>query len=186
MLAERKEALVYNHGSEDRLNQLVHEKLDHAVQNRKWTEAEDLQPDAYDLTAHVKETRARVDQAMNTLKESTNCCLNMSDNAKDWKSCAIWEGIYSACRKILHVHLESLKKEVKDDEERKRSTDIASSRRIKLQDLFLLWVYSQRMSAASLLFPLWRGSLVQLSRASDIASSRRIKLQDAFFLGDYF
>jgi hypothetical protein len=58
---------------------------------------------------------------MTVLKES-NLCRNMSENAKDWKSCAIsWEAIYVACRKILYFHLESLKKEVKDDEERKKS-----------------------------------------------------------------
>jgi hypothetical protein len=118
-MAERKDTLVYNHGSEDRLNQL-HEKLDHTVQNRKWTAAEDLQPDVEDLTTHVKETRARGDQAMNILKES-NFCLKMSENAKDWKSCAIWEDIYSVCRQILYFHLKSLKKEVKDYKERKKS-----------------------------------------------------------------
>jgi 6-pyruvoyl-tetrahydropterin synthase len=40
---ERTETRVYNHhDSEDRLNQQVHEKLDHAVHNRKWREAERL------------------------------------------------------------------------------------------------------------------------------------------------
>jgi hypothetical protein len=119
-MAERKETLVYNHGSKDRLNQLVHEKLEHAVHNRKWTEAGDLQPDVDELTAHAKEARARVDQVMHILKES-NFCLNMSENAKDWKSCAFG--------KIFTVHVDKsfisignpLKKEVKDDEERKKS-----------------------------------------------------------------
>jgi hypothetical protein len=92
--------------------------LDHAVQNRKWKEAQELQPDVDFLITHVKETRARLDQVMNVHKES-NLCLNMSENAKDWKSCAIWEDIYCACRQILYIHLESLKKEVKDDEARK-------------------------------------------------------------------
>jgi hypothetical protein len=65
-MAVRKETLVYNHDIEDRLNRL-HEKLDHAVQNRKWKEAQELQPDVDFLTAHVKETLA------NILKESNLC-----------------------------------------------------------------------------------------------------------------
>jgi hypothetical protein len=71
-MVERKETLVYNHGSEDRLNQL-HEKLDHAVQHRKWKEVQERQSDVDFLPAHVKETRVRVDQAMNILKESNLC-----------------------------------------------------------------------------------------------------------------
>jgi hypothetical protein len=47
----------------------------------------------------------------------------MSDNAaKDWKSCAIWEDSYSAMStNPLFSFGISLKKQVKDDEERKKS-----------------------------------------------------------------
>jgi hypothetical protein len=42
-----------------------------------------------------------------------------------------------------------------------RASDIASSRRIKLEVLFHLGLKFQKISAASVLVQLWRGSLVQ-------------------------
>jgi hypothetical protein len=118
-MAEREDTLGYDCDTEYRLKLLSAELLD-AAQNHKWSEAEVLQLDVAELTAHVKETLTRVDEAMNILKES-NLCLNMSEKARDWKSCASWEAIYIACRQILHDHLEYLKKEIQDGEEREQS-----------------------------------------------------------------
>jgi hypothetical protein len=64
--------------------------------------------------------------------------------------------------------------------------DIASIRRIKLQDHFLLRIYFQSMCGASVMIQLGRGSLLQISRALDIASSRRIKLLEHFLLRIFF
>jgi hypothetical protein len=58
-----------------------------------------------------------------------------------------------------------------------RALYIASNHRIKLHELFLLPVYSQKMSVASVLIPMWQGSLVRTSQAPDHASSRRIILE---------
>jgi hypothetical protein len=57
---------------------------------------------------------------MNILKESNFCfTLRKMPRIGNLVPCAIWEDIYSACRQILYLHLESLKKGVKDDEEKK-------------------------------------------------------------------
>jgi hypothetical protein len=61
-----------------------------------------------------------------------------------------------------------------------RSLDTTSSRRIKLQEDFLLRIDFRRMSAASVVIQLWRGSLIRTFRSLDIATRRRIKLQVLF------
>jgi hypothetical protein len=64
--------------------------------------------------------------------------------------------------------------------------DIASSRRIKLNELFLFRICFHRMSAASVLIQLIHDNLLQPSGAMDIASNRRIKLNGLFLLWTYF
>jgi hypothetical protein len=71
-MAEREDTLGYDRDTEYRLKLLSAELLD-AAQNHKWSEAEVLQLDVDELTAHVKETYTRVDEAMNILKESNLC-----------------------------------------------------------------------------------------------------------------
>jgi hypothetical protein len=61
-----------------------------------------------------------------------------------------------------------------------RALNIASSRRIKLHEDFLLPTYLHRLSAASVLIQLWLDDPVRTSRALDTASRRRIKLQVLF------
>jgi hypothetical protein len=50
-----------------------------------------------------------------------------------------------------------------------QASDIVSNRRIKLEGLFLFWVYFQRMSAASVLIQkAWRGSHLRSTYQSTI------------------